>query len=163
MVRRRRRPDGLFAEPDRSLPAVRRLHRQDLKGRETRRSARRATDEVRAGHQPQDRQGAGSDDPAVTAYPGRRDHPVMDRRAFVTIVGGSILAAPLAAEAQQATKTPRIGVLATTSAPSKLREVFLQGLRDLGYVEGRNVVIEYRFAEGKYERLPALAAELVAL
>jgi putative ABC transport system substrate-binding protein len=88
---------------------------------------------------------------------------MMDRRAFLTIVGGSILAAPLAAEAQQATKTPRIGVLATTSAPSKLREVFLQGLRDLGYVEGRNVVIEYRFAEGKYERLPALAAELVAL
>src|SRR4030095_6972757 len=78
------------------------------------------------------------------------------------------LFAPLGDEAQQATKMPRIGFLASGSgggmaAPSKLREAFLQGLRDLGYVEGRNVVIEYRFAEGKFERLPALAAELVAL
>jgi ABC-type uncharacterized transport system substrate-binding protein len=90
---------------------------------------------------------------------------MMDRRTFITIVGGSILAAPLAVEAQQAAKMPRIGVLATgmAGASPKLREAFLQGLRDLGYVEGRNVVIEYRFAEGNFERLPALAAELVAL
>jgi ABC-type uncharacterized transport system substrate-binding protein len=74
------------------------------------------------------------------------------------------VAAPLAAEAQQAAKVPRIGYLAGNLAPSPhLTEAFLQGLRDLGYVEGRNVVIEYRDAEGKFERLPALAAELVAL
>ena len=74
------------------------------------------------------------------------------------------LAAPLAAEAQQAAKVARIGYLAANLAASPhLREAFLQGLRDLGYVEGRNVVIEYRDAEGKLERLPALAAELVAL
>src|SRR2546427_478958 len=73
-------------------------------------------------------------------------------------------AAPLAAEAQQAAKIARIGYLALNLAPTPhLREAFLQGLRDLGYVEGRNVVIEYRDAEGKFERLPALAAELVAL
>src|SRR6266567_8160656 len=73
-------------------------------------------------------------------------------------------AAPFAAKAQQATKVARIGYLATNPETSpRLREAFLQGLRDLGYVEGRNLVIEYRDAEGKVERLPALAAELVAL
>ena len=73
-------------------------------------------------------------------------------------------AAPLAAEAQQAAKVPRIGFLETNRAASPhTPEAFRQGLRDLGYVEGRNLVIEYRDAEGKAERLPALAAELVAL
>src|SRR6185436_3273201 len=74
------------------------------------------------------------------------------------------LAGPLAAEAQQAAKVARIGYLSTSLAANPhLEEAFRQGLRDLGYVEGRNVVIEYRDAEGKRERLPALAAELVAL
>src|SRR5712692_5133480 len=77
---------------------------------------------------------------------------------------GGLLAAPLAAEAQQAGKVPRIGFLALNRAANPhLPEAFRQGLRDLGYVEGRNVVIEYRDAEGNLERLPALAAELVAL
>src|SRR5205814_8380303 len=76
----------------------------------------------------------------------------------------NILAAPLAAGAQQAAKIPRIGFLSLNLAPNAhLHEAFRQGLRDLGYVEGRNVVIEIRDAEGKFERLPALAAELVAL
>jgi len=75
-----------------------------------------------------------------------------------------LLTSPLAAEAQQAAKVPRIGWLgADPDSGRHMRETFLQGLRDLGYVEGRNVVIEYRFAEGKLERYPALAAELVAL
>jgi putative ABC transport system substrate-binding protein len=88
----------------------------------------------------------------------------MDRRAFLTLVGGSILAAPLAVEAQQTGKAPRIGYLAGNLASGpQFPEAFRQGLRDLGYVEGRNVVIEYRDAEGKPERFPALAAELVAL
>jgi ABC-type uncharacterized transport system substrate-binding protein len=67
--------------------------------------------------------------------------------------------------AQQAAKTARIGYLATNLAgtPPASHEAFLEGLRDLDYVEGRNVVIEYRDAEGKVERLPALVAELVAL
>jgi putative ABC transport system substrate-binding protein len=74
------------------------------------------------------------------------------------------LAAPLAAEAQQAAKVARIGYLSTNLAANPhIHEAFRQGLRDLGYVEGRNVVIEYRDTEGKPERLPALAAELVAL
>ena len=89
----------------------------------------------------------------------------MRRRAFLGTVAGGLLAAPLAAEAQQAAKVPRIGYLSAASlaANPHQHEAFRQGLRDLGHIEGRNVVIEYRDAEGKFERLPALAAELVAL
>jgi len=72
--------------------------------------------------------------------------------------------APLVVEAQPTAKIARIGYLAIDQAASPhLREAFLQELRDLGYVEGRNIVIEYRDAKGKLERLPTLAAELVAL
>jgi putative ABC transport system substrate-binding protein len=89
---------------------------------------------------------------------------VIDRRTFLAGTGAVLLAAPLAAEAQQAAKVPRIGYLTGNRATNPhLHEAFRQGLRDLGYVEGDNVVIEYRDAEGKVERLPALAAELVAL
>jgi putative tryptophan/tyrosine transport system substrate-binding protein len=87
----------------------------------------------------------------------------VQRRQFL-IAAGALLAAPLAAKAQQAAKVPRIGYLQLNRAAFlHMIEAFLQGLRDLGYVEGRNLVIEYRDAEGKSERLPALAAELVAL
>ncbi len=89
---------------------------------------------------------------------------MIDRRTFLAAAGAVLLTAPLAAEAQQAAKIARIGYLSPNlAAAPHLREAFLQGLRDLGYVEGRNIVIEYRDAEGKPERLPALAAELVAL
>jgi putative ABC transport system substrate-binding protein len=89
---------------------------------------------------------------------------VTTRRAFIAVLAGGLLAAPRVPEAQQAAKVARIGYLAANLAANPhLQEAFRQGLRDLGYVEGRNVVIEYRFAEGKFERFPALAAELVAL
>ncbi|HEY7204448.1 MAG TPA: ABC transporter substrate-binding protein [Methylomirabilota bacterium] len=88
----------------------------------------------------------------------------MNRRAFITSGGAAILVARLSAEAQQKAKIVRIGYLSSDLATSPhLREAFRQGLRDLGYVEGRNLVIEDRDAEGKVGRLPALAAELVAL
>jgi ABC-type uncharacterized transport system substrate-binding protein len=87
----------------------------------------------------------------------------VERRAFLTAFM-AVLAAPLAAGAQQMAKVARIGYLGTNRAANpQLHEAFRQGLRDLGYVEGRNLVIEYRDAEGKVERLPALAPELVAL
>jgi putative tryptophan/tyrosine transport system substrate-binding protein len=87
----------------------------------------------------------------------------MNRRDTVVALL-ALVAAPLAAEAQQAAKIARIGYLTTNlAATPHLPEAFRQGLRDLGYVEGRNLVIEYRDAEGKFERLPALAAELVVL
>ena len=89
---------------------------------------------------------------------------MMDRRRFLWTSLAGALAAPLVAEAQQAAKTARIGYMGfnlTERGPR--REAFRQGLRDLGYIEGRNLVIEYRDAEGKIERYPVLAAELVAL
>ena len=88
----------------------------------------------------------------------------MDRRRFIGTVASSLLAAPLAAEAQQPARIPRIGVLAGNLADTPhLVAAFRQGLLDLGYVEGRNIVIEYRDAKGEFKRLPALACELVAL
>jgi putative ABC transport system substrate-binding protein len=89
----------------------------------------------------------------------------MDRRRFLLTSMAGAVAAPLAVEAQQASGPPRIGYMAINlkggdpSAPHAL----LQGLRDLGYVEGKNLVIEYRDAEGKPDRFPRLAAELAAL
>jgi putative tryptophan/tyrosine transport system substrate-binding protein len=88
----------------------------------------------------------------------------MRRIGLAVVLTLSLILAPLAVEAQQAAKVARIGWLALNlAAAPHVPEAFRQGLRDLGYVEGRNVVIEYRDAEGKPERLPALAAELVAL
>lgn len=75
----------------------------------------------------------------------------------------SLLVAPLIAEAQPATKVYRIGVLSPGSSPPGPLEAFREGLHDLGYVEGRTIVIEWRFAEGKNEQLPSLAEELVRL
>jgi putative ABC transport system substrate-binding protein len=90
--------------------------------------------------------------------------PLVARRTFLATWTGGLLAASRAAEAQQAAKVPRIGLLLTSlTANPHLRAAFLRGLHDLGYVERRNVVIEYRSAEGRTERFPALAAELVAL
>ena len=84
------------------------------------------------------------------------------RETIIALV--ALGAVPLSAEAQQAAKVPRIGYLSSNLAGTPyMTEGFRQGLRDLGYFEGRNVVIEFRDAEGKLERLPALAAELVAL
>jgi putative tryptophan/tyrosine transport system substrate-binding protein len=75
----------------------------------------------------------------------------------------ALFVAPLASDAQPAGKVPRVGVLIAVSAPTTklFDELFRQGLGELGYVEGENIALEYRVAEGQYERLPALAAELV--
>ena len=86
----------------------------------------------------------------------------MDRRAFLITVTG-LLATPLATEAQQARKVPHVGVLQAGAPPEPLVEAFREGLRDLGYVEGRNIVLEFRWAEGRLDRLPGLATELVGL
>jgi len=77
----------------------------------------------------------------------------------------SLLTAPLTSTAQQAAKVPRLGLLipGSSSAFAPRIEAFRYGLRDLGYVEGRNITMEYRFAEGKDDRLPALVAELIRL
>jgi ABC-type uncharacterized transport system substrate-binding protein len=87
----------------------------------------------------------------------------MRRRDFITLLGGAA-AWPLAARAQQRQRLRRIGVLSPFQAPSRVADdVFVRALRDLGWTEGQNVAFEYRYAEGKYDRLPNLAAELVHL
>src|SRR6266487_1005023 len=89
----------------------------------------------------------------------------IERCTFMALVSGGFLAAPLAVEAQPVGKVARVGVLGDTSPPVETSysgiDAFLQGLRDLGYNEGRQVTIEYRWAEGQRDRLPDLAADLV--
>jgi len=91
----------------------------------------------------------------------------MDRRAFITIVGGSVLSMPLSAQTQQAGKVYRIGWLGITPPTSPLLqrpiEAFLQGLRDHGFVEGQNVIIERRYSEGREDRHIAFVAEFVQM
>src|SRR6266446_6478678 len=86
------------------------------------------------------------------------------RRQLIVTLGGGAVAWPLAARAQQAKRIPRIGVLlfGTPDTDPNL-PAFLRGLRDLGYVEAQNITIEYRYAEGRPDRLPRLAGELVAI
>jgi putative tryptophan/tyrosine transport system substrate-binding protein len=85
----------------------------------------------------------------------------MRRRKFITLLGGAAVAWPFAARSQRSNPM-QIGVLLFERDGSIIK-AFLQGLQEFGYVDGTNVVIEYRFAEGKFERLPELAAELVRL
>jgi len=91
----------------------------------------------------------------------------MPRRAFMAIIAGGLLAAPVAVQAQQPARVPRIGFLISGSLESPEAkasiDLFRQGLRDHGYLEGQNLLIEYRGADGIIERLPGLATELARL
>ena len=89
----------------------------------------------------------------------------MKRREFITLLGGAAAAWPLAARAQQPAKVPTIGYLSanTPSADSRRNAAFVQRLRELGWIEGRTVAIEYRWAEGRAERYVEIAAEFVRL
>ena len=87
----------------------------------------------------------------------------MRRRAFITLVGGAAVGWPLAARAQQTDKMPVVGFINAATAQNYRRQVaaFLNGLRESGYIDGQNVIIEYRWADEQIDRLPALAADLV--
>lgn len=90
----------------------------------------------------------------------------MRKKVIGFALSAVLLALCLPAEAQQPTKIPRIGYLTAGgdhSTPGPEIEVFRQGLRDLGYLEGKNIVIEYRGAEGKQDRIPGLVTELVQI
>ena len=88
----------------------------------------------------------------------------MRRRDFIAAIGGVAVAWPLAARAQQPGKLPTIGFLGTdATAWTTWREAFAARLRELGWIEGRTVAIEYRWSEGRPERVAETAAELVAL
>lgn len=103
-------------------------------------------------------------DPALAARPRRRGDR-MKRRDFVTLLVGAAVGWPFVASAQQAGKVYRIGILETRPAAQNADNfnALRKGLRDLGYVEGQNRVIEYRSSEGRAERFPDLASELVSL
>src|SRR5205823_10147689 len=88
----------------------------------------------------------------------------MKRRDFISFVGGAGATAwPLAARAQQAKRMPKVGILLVAKPDLAVIDPFVRGLETLGYVDGKTVSLEYRDAEGNYERLPRLADELVRL
>src|ERR1700704_3072700 len=87
------------------------------------------------------------------------------RRQFITLLGGAAVAWPLAARAQQPAKLPTIGFLGSTSpsAESQRTAAFVRRLRELGWIEGRTIAIEYRWGDGRTERFAEIAAEFVRL
>src|SRR5262249_560596 len=96
-----------------------------------------------------------------TARPRRRGHRMMQWRVFITLLGSTAAAWPLAARAQQAGKTYTIGRLTAGSFVNPLFEAFANALRGMGWVEGKNIAFERRSAEDRLERLPELAGDLV--
>src|SRR5262249_29187681 len=97
------------------------------------------------------------------AASARRQGDRMNRREFITLLGGAAVAWPLAARAQQAAKLPTVGFLGATtpSAQSQWTAAFGQRLRELGWIEGRTIAVEYRWTEGRTERAAEIAAEFV--
>jgi ABC-type uncharacterized transport system substrate-binding protein len=90
----------------------------------------------------------------------------MNKRIVVSFLATLLLVSVRLVDAQQPKKVPRIGYLSgrgDPSTPDPLVDAFRQGLRDLGYIEGKNILVEYRYAEGKVDRIPSLVAELVQL
>src|SRR5712671_5403717 len=92
----------------------------------------------------------------------------MRRREFITLLGGAVAAGPIAARAQQDSKSWRIGFLTPRSRPSPpdrdtFSDAFMQGMSDLGYSEGKNLAVEWRYADGDYKRLTGFATELAGM
>jgi ABC-type uncharacterized transport system substrate-binding protein len=88
----------------------------------------------------------------------------MRRRQFITLLGGAAAAWPLAARAQQAAKMPRVGILSpAASETATTLTAFRDGIRDLGYIEGKTIALDFRLSKGIMDALPALAAELVRI
>src|SRR5262249_6604211 len=122
--------------------------------------------QVRASGEPQDREGDGAHHPRVLPAARRRGDRIMrepmHRRSFLTLLGGAAAAWPVVARGHQRPVPPG-GILGGASPEPYAAQLsaFRQGLRELGFVEGQNVAIDYRWANNQYDQLPALAAELV--
>src|SRR5262249_33944767 len=150
-------PDELCWRHDQCLSSGRRLYRPDSQGRKAGESAGSAGGKSRGRDQSQDCQGARHHVPEHAPRPRRRGDRMMRRREFFTLIGGAA-AWPLAARAQQAS-LPVVALLSSGRLPESLIGIFRQGLAEQGYIEGRNVVIDYRHGDNQYERLAGLATE----
>src|SRR5262249_50353455 len=144
------------------ISACRQLRGQNTERRQTCRFAGGAAHEIRVRYQPKHRQDARSYHSSGCARHRRRGDRMSSRREFITLLGGAA-AWPLAARAQQAERVPTIGFLGPTtrSAENQWIAAFVQRLRELGWIEGRTVAIEYRWADGRSERAAEIATEFV--
>src|SRR5262249_30332012 len=119
-------------------------------------------DQIRICHQPADGEDAGHRCARNAARPRRRGDRVK-RREFITLLGGAA-AWPLAARAQQPAKVPRVGILSPAASETiRTLTAFRERIRELGYVEGQTIALDFRLSKGVTDSLPALAAELVRI
>src|SRR5262249_30599760 len=138
-----RRPDELWNGSCRCISTGRHLRRKNSQGGQGRRSTRPAVGESSVGYQSQDRKNARPYLPASVARPRRRGDR-MRRREFIALMGGAAAASllwPLAARAQQPAKVYRLGFLTSGSGRAAAHDAFDANLADLGYLEGRNLII----------------------
>src|SRR5262249_12527428 len=143
----------------RCVSAARNLRWPYPQGRKACGFAGRAVEQVRTRHQRLDRQDARPHRPGQAARHRRRGDR-MNRRAFISLLGGAAAAWPLAARAQE--PMALVGLLTGADLDDRRIGAIRQGLKDVGYIEGRNVAIKYRSGDGRFDRLPAMAAELAA-